>query len=109
MKVTSKKVETIIDIEITFHDFQEIFTKFGKNENNRIIYQRAFEGEDLENDSVGYIKRVFEELGSPRVCGDTYRYIAESLGFDGWKNAGYYSKNKQVYKMTVYMSGDCLN
>ena len=111
MKITKATVKTQFEIEIEFKDFADAFVKYGSEDGEcyRILYPKAFEGEDLEDTTVGSLREIFKTLNSPtakRRHGDTYAYLAKCLGFDGWENAGYYHEPTGRYRFSVYVYGD---
>lgn len=102
MKITSKKVKTIYNIDIQFKDFSEIF---GEAKADEWRPNDALTEFDLTDTTIGNIRNCFEALRDAKGI----QYIVRKLGFDGVENYGYYNKRKGVYTMVVYDDGDTLN
>lgn len=109
MKITSQEVKTIYTITFDTVDLLDIITKYQKDEAQKIMFPKAFEGmtvtpEMPESNLIKLMKEI-SRYGN----GDTYKVIAANLGFDGWTHAGLYNETKQIYTMTVFLHGDQIN
>ena len=107
MTITKKEVKTFYSIEINIDDFFTIFNSFD-NSMKKHHYPHAFEFAYDEELKVKDIEEIFTKLLWLNGNSDTYRYIANFCGFDGWQNAGYYNDNRKVYCMQVYNEGSTL-
>lgn len=110
MTITKKEVKTTYTINFTASEFAYILDAWSKSMQKH-RHARAFNDlplEDVSELELSTIHEYFTELGV-RGNPDTYAFIAEYFGFDGWSNAGYYNEAKKVYTMTVYDNGDTLN
>lgn len=110
MTITKKEVKTTYTINFTASEFAYILDAWQKSMQKH-RHPHAFE--NLHYDEVNELKLTqvhdyFVNLGLEGNS-DTYAFIAEYFGFDGWSNAGYYNEAKKVYTMTVYDNGDTLN
>lgn len=113
MKTLTQEVKTFYDIELDTADFANILERLHQDKENgrsiTIIYPKAFDwvitSPDINEPSAIIVMKQMHG----KAHGDTFKYIAETLGFDGWANAGYYNETKRVYRMTVYNRGDTLN
>lgn len=105
MKIIKAEVETIYNIEYTFEDY----IKALEDPNLRLGRPNAFRGLPNKHDenTDGILLKAFQALNlfDNSWHGDTCAAIAESLGFDGWKNAGFYEDDKDVRNMVVYRRG----
>lgn len=114
MKITETKVKTLYNIVLDTADFAILLEQFhdDKKDNAVILYscQKAFDWLETTHAHVSE-QRAIAVMGQmhSKAHGDTYNYLAKSLGFDGWENAGYFDKNKNRYCMVVYNNGDTLN
>lgn len=102
MKITSKKVKTVYNIDIQFKDFSDIFCAAKADEWRPDSALGEF---DLTDTTIGNVRKCFEALKEPK----SIQYIVRKLGFDGVENYGYHNKRKGVYTMVVYDDGDTLN
>ena len=77
MKKISIEVQTLYTVELTFHD-----------------WWRAFATADDET-----IEAARKRFKTFPVCasGKDMQQLADALGFDGWQNSGYISKNTGNY------------
>ena len=85
MKKISIEVQTLYTIELTFHEWWEIFA--------------ASDGETIET--------ARERFKTFPFCskGKDMQKLADALGFDGWQNAGYINKNTGHYICVMKNSG----
>ena len=108
MIITEQVVKTTSTIQFNFEEFKQIAKDY-QNGTKRHHYPRAFVDINInellkETDTA----RGFAYL-SLDGNGDTCQLIAESFGFEGWVNAGYYDPKKDIYRMQVFNYGDRLN
>jgi hypothetical protein len=114
MKITETKVKTLYTIKLDTADFAILLEQFHDDKENECValteYPKAFDFYTTTRENVReeVAAAVMNQMFS-RANGDTYNYIARTLGFDGWENAGYYNKIKRIYTMVVYNNGDTLN
>lgn len=114
MRTVSIDVKTIYEIRISFHDFCKIFTA-AKDDATRI---HAFENFDLEDTTMGNLRKCFHSLGElsfflsteeAKQQDENIRYIVRKLGFDGIIHfGGFYgadAEDKKEYHITVYNKG----
>jgi hypothetical protein len=105
MKVTKMEVKTIYNIEVSFDDFINAKKAWTKNKDSlQILCPQAFENDDLT------VNTVMQEMRNHISCsGQRANLLARYFKFDGWENAGYYHREKEVIRMSVYMNGDNIN
>ena len=108
MIITEQVVKTTYSIRFTLSEFQQMAREY-QNSSDQHRYARAFNDIDIDKllDTEKPEIVFFRELsmkGNP----DTFKYIAEYFGFDGWSNAGYYSRTKECYCMQVFDYGDTI-
>lgn len=111
MKITKQEVITKYRIEINQQEFTEIFVNYVTSSDDsvcRLCYPKAFGGKRMKEDEISAynLKAAFKYPGDH---GDTYKYIANELGFDGYDWAGMYEDKWNIRIMTVYSNGDCVN
>ena len=108
MIITEQVVKTTYSIRFTFEEFKQIAKNYqsGMKQHH---HPRAFVDINI-NELLKETETAkgFEYL-SLDGNGDTYQLIAESFGFTGWTNAGYYDTKKDTYCMQVFDYGDTLN
>lgn len=110
MTITKKEVKTTYTINFTAGEFAYVLDAWQKSMQKH-RHPHAFENlpfDDISDLKLAAVHEYFTQLavmGNP----DTYSFIAEYFGFDGWSSVGYYNKAKKVYTMTVYDNGDTLN
>lgn len=110
MKITGKEVKTIYDIEINFKDYCELRSKAKGNTAAEVM--GAFEDTNLEDDTMGTLRKEFCNLQFKSDSVKTLQYIVRELGFDGVENYGYHKDKGEgcgVHRMVVYNNGDDLN
>lgn len=103
MKIIKQEVRTKYNIEVSFKDFTDAKVAWMKDDTLQILYAKAFDNSDT---TMGTLNKEFSEFPQ---SGARAGLIAKCLGFDGWENAGYYDKRKNVISMVVYNNGDCIN
>lgn len=116
MTITKQEVKTLISIELSLKDIGKAVSDYGKD-GLTYYYPRAFEFVDpakiyliekaasWTNDiTIRFVEEMF--LNGNK---DTYGYLAQYFGFDGWENAGCFNKGRQTYRMVVFNRGDTLN
>jgi hypothetical protein len=114
MKITETKVKTLYTIKLDLADFALILEHFHSDRENcdpiLCVCKTAFDwlAHTSADVSESRAETVIQQLYSDAKA-DTYTYIAKTLGFDGWENAGYYDGKKKIYTMVVYNNGDTLN
>ena len=114
MKTLQSTVKTIYNIELDMADFALILERFHKDKSLgrsvTVVYPLAFEWleKTYADVSEGWAEAVVKNM-QRNAHGDTYKLIAEYLGFDGYENSGYYNETKRIYRMSVYNNGDTLN
>lgn len=105
-KVIDVKVETVYTVEISFSDFVEakeaFFADSSSGELYRLQYPKAFENDKT---TMGILHDEYREFMSH---GDRSGFIANFLGYDGWKNGLFYHKNTDTLTIIVYNRGDRL-
>lgn len=108
MKTLKSSVKTIYTIALTFHDFLTVFV-YASQDKTR--YSEEFAHWDLTDTTIGNIKKAWKDICHPWYEYKTknIQYIVRKLGFDGIENYGYYDENKDLYILSVYDYGDCLN
>ena len=115
MTITEQKVKTIIAIELSLEDIRKAVSDYGKD-GMAHRHARALDfvnpvdidsvedaGSWSDSMTVSFIEAMFLNGN-----GDTYNYLAQYFGFDGWENAGFFNKNRKVYCMAVFNYGDTL-
>lgn len=110
MKITGKDVKTIYDIEISFRDYCDLRSKAKGNATAEMM--GAFKDTNLEDDTMGTLKKEFYNLQFASDGTKTLRYVVRELGFDGVENYGYHKDKGEgcgVHRMVVYNNGDDLN
>lgn len=86
MKTLAVEVKTFYTVEISFSKWWEIF-------------------ENGEDETIEVARKRYSEF--PILCkGDDMRKLANTLGFDGWANAGYINKRNNTYTCVLYNRGD---
>lgn len=114
MKITETKVKTLYNIVLDTADFAILLEQFHDDKTNNavILYSCNKAFDFIETTYAHYSEqRTLAIMGQmhSKANNDTYNYLARSLGFGGWENAGYFDKNRNRYYMTVYNNGDTLN
>lgn len=113
MKKLETEVRTLYNIELDTADFANILERFHQDKEHgraiTIVYPKAFDWVITSPEINEPFANIVMRQMHGKAHGDTFQYIAEYLGFDGWDNGGYYNENKHVYRMTVYNKGDTLN
>ena len=112
MRITEQKVTTTYNITLDAADFARIAETLAKDEYKDTYKKNVFGGKSRE-----FVKENMDEQAAKELMermfwdgnGDTYTFIAKTLGFDGWYNAGYYKEEKGLYFMQLRNNGDCLN
>lgn len=112
--VIKAEVKTLYTISISFSDFWDLYSGYVGSHSmdaRKIMYPKAFDKCEQNDTTMGYVRDVFEGKNNCLMHshGDTYGYIANELGFDGWENAGYYNERSNTYNMVVYKNGDAIN
>lgn len=108
MTITKTEVKTFYSIEINIDDFSAIFNHFDESMKKH-HYPHAFEfAYDNKGSKIKDVEEVFTRKLWEQGNSDTYRYIANYYGFDGWQNAGYYNEGRKVYHMQMYNEGSTL-
>lgn len=109
MKITEQKVKTLISIELSLKDIGQAVSNYGKD-GQAHRYPRAFEFVDPAKKHL--IEKAVSESFVEEIFlngnGDTYNYLAQYFGFDGWHNAGYFNRGRHSYCMEVFNRGDTL-
>lgn len=108
MKIQKQEVKTFYEIEFDAADFANAVEKYEKYDHVRYAYQDAFEKIDISDKSEEGYEAAMKVM-SVYGCKDTYNFIADYFGFDGWHNAGYYNEKRKVYRMEVFNYGDSIN
>jgi hypothetical protein len=103
MKTTKVEVRTTYHIEVSFEDFVNAKYAWTKDQDAlRILYPKAFDNNDMSPETIK------KEMCGVYCHGDQAALLAKYFKFDGWENAGYFHKEKNVRCMSVYMNGDTL-
>ncbi len=107
MKIISKEVRTTYEIMFDINEYTEIVKSF-RDSMKKHHTPKAFEW--LKYDEIDIDNKPLDEWHLKNLwnCGngDTFRYIANYFGFDGWSNAGIYYDHHKCHKMTVYNYGN---
>lgn len=110
MKITEKEVRTIYHIEISFKDYCELRSKAKGNTIAELM--GAFKDTNLEDSTMGTLRKEFCNLEFKSDSAQTLQYIVRELGFEGVENYGYHKDKGEgcgVHRMAVYNHGDDLN
>lgn len=114
MKTLKATVKTVYNIELDIVDIAIILERFHKDKSLgrtvTAVYPLAFEWleKTYAEVSESWAEAVAKNM-QLNAHGDTYKLIAEYLGFDGYENSGYYNETKRIYRMVVYNNGDTIN
>ena len=97
MKITKIEAKTFYNVRLSYEEIDNAFTNY-QNTTKKHVYPRAFSGVDIMT------KDLFTEIG---LWGnnDTYTFLANYFGFDGWSNAGYYNEKTEEYCAQYYKWG----
>ena len=93
MKTIKKEVKTITIIEFDRKDMADI------------LY--AAEQHGIRGEFENFEMTMFSNF-TP-FSSEEMDFIARYYDFEGWMNAGYYIKDKDVRRMTMYNLGDSIN
>lgn len=111
MKIVGQEVKTLYTIELSVSDIAEAMSDYCKS-TNKHKYPRAFDWLTMDTEAESWTLKKVEEIINKTFFmasnGDTYSYLAEYFGFDGWSNAGLWKENKRIYTMSVFNRGEYL-
>lgn len=114
-KITSAEVKTVYHITIGTNEMLAILDEAKKIDKGLLEAVNAFQLPNFENFDVGRgtARTLLEDLwrvNNTKAETDTIRFIArEILDFDGIDNFGFFDKNSQCTRLTVYKYGDRMN
>lgn len=103
MQILKVEVKSIYEIAVSADDYAKAKNEWNHVDELNIRFPKAF-----DNDNVGHMSVLAEMKDNILAHGDRAGCLAKYLGFDGWKNAGYFDERINCIRMTVFNYGDRL-
>lgn len=101
MNIYKKEIKTLYEIRFDLMEFLKIVEVFKECKEKMVLSNAFCKLTSFDYNEVIKFYKHLADLGNP----DTFLFIAKTLGFDGWENAGYYNALKDCYCMTVFNHG----